>query len=691
MGQLKERFLVSEDPEHWYEVQCMAMLGFPEARVEGQLSLEPIAALPAGIAISAAMRVSSEGSVTASLHQFQKGRLSQNVPGLIKLVAPALISGVRLFAQASTVAEPDCHKLTPCWVTLGERSKAPKPQEQNSEPDLRLPVSATAWPWDLERALAILSANGGGRLGLTVRHLPRKASVTRTLNELHGELLGGSYAIPDEPAILQALSAVRAMREDPALFGFEVVISGEKITKTVCNLVALALFGTLADHKDTEVGDHDIRLIAGCRHVPARITLTAEECARLLSSQGQGRNYEQRGWIVGVAAGDAPVYLSKEARARHLYIIGATGTGKSTLLKTLMRQDFEAGEGVILIDPHGDLAREAVLDIPEDRHCDLIFADAADLAGRFAINLLPDSAGTTSFEIASDMLISIFKDTLYDNVNEAFGPVFEQYFRNSLALLMSAEPIEKCLSNLPRVFEDREFRSRLLNNCQDNGVVSFWRKTALQTSGEVDLPNVTPYITGKLTRLIGTTHARLLFPASGRCLNFAEAMDNGKILILRCPNGALGEGLAELAMSACLMQIRAVAMAREATNVRRPVRLYIDEFQGCRGKALQSLLAEGRKFGLSLVLANQSLGQIGGTSNRSVGSATLANVGNLITFRVGATDAMTLAPWFDRPDRWRELCQLPDFTMQARLLEKGRPMNLSGLRIPMRSPDIPPF
>lgn len=164
-------------------------------------------------------------------------------------------------------------------------------------------------------------------------------------------------------------------------------------------------------------------------------------------------------------------------------------------------------------------------------------------------------------------------------------------------------------------------------------------------------------------------------------------MDSGKILILRCPKGALGEGLAELAMSASLMKIRAAAMARAGERDRTPVRVYIDEFQNCRGDSLQSLLAEGRKFGISLVLANQSLGQIGGTNDHTVGAATLANVGNLVTFRLGATDAIKLSSWLDHPDKWRELCQLPDFQMNARLLQNGKPANYWGLGCPAPKAD----
>ncbi|GGN60457.1 hypothetical protein GCM10011349_42030 [Novosphingobium indicum] len=170
-----------------------------------------------------------------------------------------------------------------------------------------------------------------------------------------------------------------------------------------------------------------------------------------------------------------------------------------------------------------------------------------------------------------------------------------------------------------------------------------------------------------------------MFPAAGNCIDFEDVIECSKILILRCPKGVLGASLAQLAMSASVMKICSAVMGRAGREHRKPVRIYVDEFQNCRGDSLQTLLAEGRKFGASLVLANQSLGQIGGTDNNSIGAATLANVGNLITFRLGAADAMRLAPWLEAPDRWRELCRLPDFTMNARLLENGRPVNFYNL------------
>jgi len=333
---------------------------------------------------------------------------------------------------------------------------------------------------------------------------------------------------------------------------------------------------------------------------------------------------------------------------------------------------------VVILDPHGDLAEDVLDAVPAGRASDVIYADAADLNGSFAVDLLPSSPDSLSFEIAADMLVSIFKGTMYSANPEGFGPMFESYFRNALGLLLFAAPVERSLANFNRVFDEAMFRRELLQVCNVPSICGFWR-SAGRASGDPSIENITPYITSKLTRLVSSRHARVMFPVAEKCLSFDTIIDEGKILILRCPKGVLGEGLAELAMSASMMKIRAAAMARAGSRDRRPVRVYIDEFQNCKGDSLQSLLAEGRKFGISLVLANQSLGQIGGTGNQSIGAATLANVGNLVSFRVGAVDAIKLSPWFDTPERWRELCQLPDFTMNARLLDRGRPTNFIGV------------
>ena len=679
MARVKEHYFEIEDAESWHEVESGALLGLPQADQLRRTSLEAIAALPTGTAISSEIAVSAEGAITVLLKQLGLGWGDHQFLPLLGLAAPSIAPGSRILIGEWIPSSARNISVFPEWCSLSEGIRVPRPVARDESWSIKFPKPPVTWPWDIKRALATVAASGGGRLILTVKNIARDARLVRSITELHEELIAAGYVTPDDRSIIAGQFNCKAMLDDPALLGFEVSISSNAANATLRNLVALALFGTLAADGPIEPGDDDLGLLAGSRQVPARILPTSEEVSGLLGSHSLKVGLDSKKWRLGHCGGGIEVSLSDSDRARHLYVIGATGTGKSTLLKELIRQDVIAGEGVILIDPHGDLAEEIAEQIPSDRSDDLIYADAADLNGGFAIDLLPTTANSTSFEIAADMLVSIFKGAMYSDTPQGFGPIFESYFRNALALLVGAPPVERSLANFTRVFDEPAFRRDLIQACVVPSVCGFWRSAA-RVGGDISLENVTPYITSKLTRFIVSRHARAMFPVAERCLDFENLMDCGKILILRSPKGALGEGLAELAMSASLMKIRAAAMARAGRNDRRPVRVYIDEFQNCRGDSLQTLLAEGRKFGISLVLANQSLGQIGGTNNNTVGAATLANVGNLITFRLGAADAIKLAPWLDAPDRWRDLCQLPDFTMNARLLENGRPVNYQGLQ-----------
>jgi len=679
MGKLKEQYLGIEDVACWREVEVGALLGLPDVGSLKRMSIEAVAGLPAGTAISSAISISAEGATTVLLKQLGLGWDDDVFAPLLGLAAPSIAPGSRILMGSSGHAAGREVAIFPQWRTLSDSKRAPQPMRQNEEWCLQLPKPPATWPWDIKRALATLAAAGGGRLILTVMNIARDAQLIRIVRGLQDELIAAGYSLPDDRDVLAGQLNCKAMLEDPALLGFEVSVSVAEECETVGNLVALALFGTLAGEGRLDGPYVDLRLLAGSRQVPDRMVPTADEAAGLAAYRSLRSYRDPKGWLIGQGGGGVEVSLSETDRARHLYVIGATGTGKSTLLKSLILQDIRAGEGVIVFDPHGDLAEDLLAEIPERRRSEVIYADAAEITGCFAVDLLPVATDSTSFEIAADMLVSIFRGSLYTGNPEAFGPMFESYFRNALALLLEASREERCIENFTRVFNEPAFRRELLARCTVSSVTGFWQ-SATRAGSNAALENITPYITSKLTRFTASDHARAIFPISENCLGFEDAMDLGKILILRCPKGALGEGLTELAMSASLMKIRAAAMARAGHRDRRPVRVYIDEFQNCRGDSLQSLLAEGRKFGVSLALANQSLGQIGGTDNRSIGSAILANVGNLITFRLGAADAIKLAPWLDVPDRWRELCQLPDFTLNARLLENGSPVLFQRLR-----------
>ena len=467
------------------------------------------------------------------------------------------------------------------------------------------------------------------------------------------------------------LAALQAQERDIALFGIETSLHCAQPSDTIEDLVALSLFGLPAGQPR--------EIVHGLTQLPLRLLPAQSE---LDSLQRQPRTAgDGNSLCLGELAEGARICLGEDDRARHLFVIGATGTGKSTLLRSLVQQDLAAGAGLVLIDPHGDLAFEVAELIPPQRRSDLIVADAANPDGECAINLLPQDDSIEAAERAADMLIEIFRRLLYRDVSEAFGPIFEQYFRNAFFLLLAAPAEERQIANLPRVFEDGAFRRKLLAECADEAVQRFWRVTAQAVTGDASLTNITPYITSKLTRLIGSTAGRRLFSSPGPGLDFDNVLREGKILILRCPKGDLGEGLASLAMSAAVMRLRDAATARaNLPRAKRTVcRVYLDEVQACRGDALQMLLAEGRKFGITLTLASQSLAGIGGRED-SVAAAVLANVGNLAVFRVGAPDAATLAPWLDPDAPWQTLCRQRDFSCCARLLQGGAPVTFRNLR-----------
>lgn len=673
-----EALAEQEACEGWHLVESGALLRLPDYPVGNQLPMSAIAALPAGSAISARIHVGSGGDVAAALHQYGFGVDADGYQPALSLILPVLAPGALLHPGTPAMPIPDQTDLRPCRQRFDTQAGRPAPGSLAIDRHLSLPLPAFQWPWNIASAISVLAAGGGGVLTLTARHIERDARIRREIASLQQELVAASYSCPDDRTIQAGLANCRAMLNHQALVELAVSLDGKGQDSALCNLLAIALFGTVNGESQDDCAATGLRMMAGSAALPP--VLVPHRHALALAGKAVSRGLEaDRDWTVGTAAGGIEVGLSPTDRARHLYVIGATGTGKSTLLKSLIAQDVARGEGIVLIDPHGDLAEEVAELVPASRKDDLVFADAADPEGLLAVELLPDPSDAHAFELAADMLITICKNDLYSSSKDAFGPLFENYFRRALALLMSAEPQDRILANFPRIFEDARFRRDLLGNCQDADVLSFWRNTATRTTGEIELTNVTPYITSKLTKFISSPQARAIFPAPGNGLDFRSIMDQGQILILRCPKGVIGEGLAELAVSACLMKLRNAAMARTGRTDRRPVRVYIDEFQNCRGNSLQTLLAEGRKFGVSLVLANQSLGQIGGTSNHSLGAATLANVGSLVAFRLGAADAIQLAPWLDSPDRWRELCQLPDFVMNARLLMQGKPGNYYGL------------
>lgn len=382
---------------------------------------------------------------------------------------------------------------------------------------------------------------------------------------------------------------------------------------------------------------------------------------------------------IGCNLDGVPVALVPADLSRHLYIIGATGVGKSTLMARMIRQDIKKGLPTIVIDPHGDLFNEINDGLSDDQRQRACIADLSAIEGGFGLDLLDMSGNRPDIRLnfVCNQLIAVFRKVLYRDQPEGFGPMFESYFRNALMLQVLGSPTPCSLSDFDRVFGDPKYRADLLANCKDEMVVRFWKQTAVRAGGEAALENIAPYIVSKLTQFTGSPLIRPIIDGSRMNVDFGRIFDNRGILLINLAKGVVGETDAALVGTLFTIDLFATALARTSVSrkQRARVRLYLDEFQTYASDVLSQMLAECRKFGLELVLANQSLTQISGARSKpDVADAILANVGTVLAFRTGPRDARLLEEWFAPSLDAAALMRLPDHNFAARLLQNGMPL-----------------
>lgn len=382
---------------------------------------------------------------------------------------------------------------------------------------------------------------------------------------------------------------------------------------------------------------------------------------------------------IGSTLDSIPVSLAPADLGRHVYVIGATGVGKSTLMARMIHQDIDNGLSTVVVDPHGDLFQDIADGLSKDQRQRACIADLSVAAGGFGLDLLDMSGDRPDIRLnfVCNQLIAVFRKVLYRDQPEGFGPMFEAYFRYALMLQVLGSTSRCTLSDFDRVFGDPKYRADLLANCQDDMVVRFWKQTALRAGGEAALENIAPYIISKLTQFTGSPLIRPIIDGSRRSVDFGQVFDEQGILLINLAKGVVGE--TDAALVGALFSIDLFSKALLRSTIRRDrrsrVRLYLDEFQTYASDVLSQMLAECRKFGLELVLANQSLSQISGfRSKPDVADAILANVGTVLAFRTGPRDARQLEEWFAPNFDAPALMRLPDHSFVARLLQNGLPI-----------------
>ncbi|MFZ1627149.1 MAG: DUF87 domain-containing protein [Candidatus Moraniibacteriota bacterium] len=370
------------------------------------------------------------------------------------------------------------------------------------------------------------------------------------------------------------------------------------------------------------------------------------------------------------------IRITDNDRRRHMYVIGQTGVGKSNYLQEMAKKDAQSGKGFCFIDPHGDAIEDILTAIPKERAEDVIVFDPADIARPIGINMLeydPNHPEQKTFVI--NEMIGIF-DQLYD-MKATGGPMFEQYMRNAMLLIMEHPESGSTLMEIPKVLADEEFRRYKLSHCTNPIVRDFWLKEAEKAGGEAALANMVPYITSKLTTFISNDMMRPIIAQQKSALNFRELMDQGKIVLINLSKGKIGEINARLLGMVVVGKILMAALSRvdQPEAERRDFYLYLDEFQNVTTTSIAQILSEARKYKLVLILAHQFIGQL----KEEISKAVFGNVGSLVSFRVGPEDAEFLEKQFAPVFTAHDMVNVDNYQAFARLLmnnELTKPFNM---------------
>ncbi len=415
---------------------------------------------------------------------------------------------------------------------------------------------------------------------------------------------------------------------------------------------------------------------------PTGITSSPEFKQVQAASAPSPLDLPQEGTMLGINEfrnRETKVFLTDEDRLRHLYVIGQTGTGKSVLLKNMIIQDIQRGNGVCMIDPHGVDILDVLAAVPPERQGDLIYFDPSNMDRPMGLNMLEyDTRYPELKTFVVNEMFSIFQK-LYGKVPESMGPLFEQYFRNATMLVIEDPESGSTLLDVSRVLADANFRELKLSRCKNPIVTQFWRDIAEKTGGEHALANMVPWITSKFDVFLANDIMRPIIAQQHSSFNFREIMDGKKILLVNLAKGKLGDINSNLLGLIIVGKFLMAALSRVDSVGKDlpPFYFYIDEFQNVTTNSIATILSEARKYKLSLTIAHQFIKQL----TDDIKDAVFGNVGSLCTLRVGAEDAEYLKRHFEPVFSASDIMMLPNWNAYVRILSKGQPQKPFNIKL----------
>lgn len=353
--------------------------------------------------------------------------------------------------------------------------------------------------------------------------------------------------------------------------------------------------------------------------------------------------------------------IKEKNRQGHMYIVGKTGTGKSTLIENMVISDIRRGNGLALIDPHGDLAKDVLNFIPKGRMKDVIYFNPSDSHYPVAFNPL-EKVNSDQYHLVASGLISVFKKIWF----EFWGPRLEHILRHSLLTLL--ELPGSTLLDVPRLLTDKEFRSGIVAKIKNQQVKDFWLWEFERYSAWLRSEAISP-ILNKIGQFLATVPIRNIVGQRENTFDLRKVMDEGKILIVNLSKGEIGEDDCALlgAMIVTKIQLAALSRADLKEKKRRPFYLYVDEIHNFLTQSFADILSEARKYGLNLILAHQYIEQL----DKKIRAAIFGNVGTIISFKVGVDDAKYLAREFHPVFNETDLINLSNYRIYLKLMVNG--------------------
>ena len=357
--------------------------------------------------------------------------------------------------------------------------------------------------------------------------------------------------------------------------------------------------------------------------------------------------------------------IKRADRRQHMYIIGKTGVGKTAFLKNMALQDIDNGQGLAIIDPHGEFVEEVLDNIPPHRINDVVYFNPADMNYPVSFNIMDVPDPRYKHLIASG-LIGIFTK-IWANV---WSARMEYILANCILALLDTPGTT--LLGIPRMLVDRDYRQKIINNLKDPVVKSFWVNEYEEWESRYRNEAIAP-VQNKVGQFLNVSFVRNIVGQAKNTIDVDEIMNNQKILLVNVSKGRIGEDNSAIlgAMIITKIQLSAMERVRIPEDERKDFYMYVDEFQNFATDSFVNILSEARKYRLDLVIAHQYIGQLVTDASTAVRDAVFGNVGTMVSFRVGATDAEFLEQEFTPEFLQNDLIRLPNYNVYLKLMIDG--------------------